>query len=283
MEGWRAAETAHHANMYTVSSHRSTSAVDYMETEVALALSMERKGLGRCLFAKCGGAKLIERAMRYAIAQQWVEDWQEGTALTKPVAPDETVMLCKAYPAPLNTGSLTTGIRMRLSSGHEVNAVVPAGTSTGETEACLVPTADAVKNVNELVKELGLIGMRIGDLPGQIELDHQLLALELREAYRLGQIGKKDSEDKLQEAAEMKRALGGNSILAISVAFNRLRAVASGKPSWLTLREAGEEQSLRGMTLNDKAFYEPVFKIYKDQPSQMKPHTLFGASSRLDI
>lgn len=280
LEGWRAAEAAHSAGMNTVSSHRSTSSVDFMEVEVALALSMIRENMGRCIFAKWGGAKLIERVMRYAAAQQCVEDWESGVALTEPTPPDERIILFRGYPAPLNTGQLTTGVRVRLGNGIEINAVVPAGTSTGETEACLVPTIDAVRNINQLVDELGLINMQVGELPDQITLDHSLLALELREAHRLGQIEKKDKREKLQEAAEMKRALGANALLAISVAFNRLRASVDGKPSWLAFREAGEQLSRRGMTLEDEAFYEPAIKTLEDASSVLRPHTVFGAASR---
>lgn len=280
LEGWRAAETAHKAGLTTISSHRSTSSVDYMEIEVALALSMVRENMGRCIFAKCGGAKLIERAMRYAMAQQWVEDWESEVALCDPIRGEEKIIFFKGYPAPLNTGDLTLGVRVGLSNGLELNAVVPAGTSTGETEACLVPVGDAVSNVNQLTEAMGLVGMAVGALPDQVTLTHRLLELEMKEALRLGHISRADSFEKLQEAAEMKRALGANSLLGLSVAFNRLRAAIEGKPSWLTFREVGEEMNRNGTTFDDEAFYTPVIRAIKAGPREPKPHTVFGAASR---
>ena len=279
LEGWRAAETAHHAGWLTISSHRSTSSIDFMEVEVALALSMRRPGLGRCVFAKWGGAKLIERAMRYAMAQQWVEDFAAGVALFEPLSPDTRIQMFKGYPAPLNTGDLTLGVRIRLSNGFEINAVVPAGTSTGETEACLVPVVDAVRNVDQLVSELHLVGMRLGDVPDQLTLTQRLLATELQEASRIGQIKPDDSVGKLQEAAELKRCLGANTLLGITVAYNRLIAVKEGKPSWLSLREAGQKLDRDGLTLCDEAFYEPIIASLRQTHHPSSRGTrLFGAA-----
>jgi enolase len=256
LEGWRAAEIAHKNGLMTISSHRSTSSIDFMEIEVALALSMIRENMGRCIFAKCGGAKLIERAMRYSIAQQWVEDWGSGIALSDPLPNDVKIKLFKAYAAPLNTGNITLGVRALLSNGFEITATVPAGTSTGETECYILPVEEAVKKVNDLSKELKLEGMKLGDLPSQFEFEQNLLSLELKEAMNKGLVNRSSTRLDMQIDMEMKRALGGNTILAMSVAFNRIRAAKEGKPSWLTLREAGLELNNKGLTFDDEAFYE---------------------------
>lgn len=281
LEGWRAAETAHKAGLMTISSHRSTSSIDYMEVEVALALSMTRPNMGRCIFAKCGGAKLIERAMRYTVSQQWVEDWEADAALSEKIPEDTRIILWKGYAAPLNTGDLTLGIRLKLSNGMELNAVVPAGTSTGETEACLVPVSDAVRNANQLIAELDLVGKHVRDLPSQLDFTHHLLALELKESARLGHVQKNDSFDKLQDAAEKKRSLGANTILGMSIIYNRLVAAIKGQPSWLAYREAGMEMNENQMTFDDRAFYSPAIEKMQAITQQgSQTHVMFGASAR---
>ena len=164
-------------------------------------------------------------------------------------------------------------------NGFEINAVVPAGTSTGETEACLVPVVDAVRNVDQLVSELHLVGMRLGDVPDQLTLTQRLLATELQEASRIGQIKPDDSVGKLQEAAELKRCLGANTLLGITVAYNRLIAVKEGKPSWLSLREAGQKLDRDGLTLCDEAFYEPIIASLRQTHHPSSRGTrLFGAA-----
>ncbi len=282
LEGWRAAETAHAAGLQTVSSHRSTSSVDFMEVEVALALSMARESMGRCIMAKWGGAKLIERAMRYAMAQQWVEDWEAGTAMFDPLSPDVKVSYFKAYPAPLNTGDNTLGVRIGLSDGREISAIVPAGTSTGETEAALVPVEQGVRYVNDIVHTLGLVGTRVGNLPDQLSLTQQLLALEVTEAIRTGKVERDANPLDLQVAAEMKRVFGANTLLAITCAYNRLMAARAGKPSWLAFRQAGEEMNRQGMTLDDSAFYDPILRQVVAMPSQISTHLVRDYRAILD-
>ena len=274
MEGWRAAEEAHRAGLMSISSHRSTSSVDMMEIEVALALSMLRPGMGRTIFAKCGGAKLIERAMRYSKASQWVQDWMEGLETSTPLRSNMRIKKIRAYAAPLNTGALTTGIRAVLSNGVEVEAIVPAGTSTGETEAALVPTKQAVDNVNTLVRNFGLEGMRIGDLPDQYTFTMQLLTAELMEAKRTNIIGKNATPLDIQIAAERKQALGANALLALSVLFNRLIALKEGKPSWLSFREAGFAMNSAGATEHDEIFYEPVVSAVLSVPKRASTHLI---------
>ena len=272
LEGLRAAETAHRAGLMTISSHRSTSSIDFMEIEVALALSMARKKMGRCLFIKCGGGKLIERAMRYTVAQQWVEDWDSGLAVNEPISPGVRIKSFKGYPAPLNTGELTLGVRVLLSDGREINAVVPAGTSTGETEAALVSYDVAVKHLNALVQTLELEGKMLGDMPDQIEFTQEVLGLELKEAIRKGQVSKDSNRLELQIAVEMKKVLGANTILALTQAYNRVMAARKGRPPWLTLRESLFEMEKRGMLLDDDAFYDPIINKVAGVPKKVSAH-----------
>ena len=80
----------------------------------------------------------------------------------------------------------------------------------------------------------------------------------------------------------MKRALGANTLLGITVAYNRLKAAIEGKPSWLVFREAGQELTQRGMTFDDEKFYEPVVRSTREISANTKiqPHKVFGASAR---
>lgn len=112
-------------------------------------------------------------------------------------------------------GLPTVQVDMRLDDGTLATADVPSGRSTGSNEAAELRDGGtrfggfgvlgAVAAVNGELRE-ALVGK---PLPGQRELDAQLIALD---------------------GTERKSRLGANAILAVSLAAARARAYASGTP-----------------------------------------------------
>ena len=91
--------------------------------------------------------------------------------------------------------------------GKKFSASVPSGTSTGQFEAKVKEARVAVKNISQIIGP-GLIGQAVID---QAKIDSLLLKMD----------GTKD-----------KSYLGGNSILAVSIACLRAGAKAQGLSLW---------------------------------------------------
>ena len=263
MEGWRAARTAHAAGWYTTSSHRSQSGMDTMEVEVHLALALPNEV--RNLFGKWGGSNLIERANRYLYEQLAIDEFMTGAQSFEPISPSRKIKIAMPFMAPLNTGKQTLGLRLTLDDGRIFESVVPAGTSTGETETSIMPLDKAIPIARDIIKEFGLIGRAVSDLPELFEFERGLLTMANREAKRQGILT--DSPEPLEVfvEAETKKALGGNVHLAFGLVVNRILAARKGFPSWLNYRLAGLEmdKSLTENPLDDKSdneFYSFLLK-----------------------
>jgi len=257
MEGWRAARTAHRAGWYTCSSHRSQSGMDIMEVEVHLALAFPNEV--RNLFGKWGGANLIERGNRYLYEQLAVDEFDRGGATYEPISPSRKIESAMPFAAPLNTGTQTLGLRFTLDDGRVFEAIVPAGTSTGETETSIKPLDEAIKVAKDLIDKLGLQGKAIGDLPSSLfKFERNLLKLDHEEAKRTGILSEDPEPSEVIVEAETKKALGGNVILAFGLVMNRILAARAGLPSWLHYRLAGLEleKSLKEDPLDDKSDLE---------------------------
>jgi enolase len=256
MEGWRAARTAHTAGWYTTSSHRSQSGMDTMEVEVHLALAIPEQV--RNLFGKWGGANLIERANRYLFEQLAIDEFASGAQSFDPIDPSRKIRIAMPFKAPLNTGKQTLGLRFILDDGRVFESVVPAGTSTGETETSIMPLDQALPIAREIISEFGLIDRPIGDLPEIFEFERQLLSVANREAKRKGILSGSPTPLEVFTEAETKKALGGNVHLAFGLVINRISAAKKGLPAWLNYRLAGLEldSSLSEDPLDDKSDHE---------------------------
>jgi enolase len=256
MEGWRAARTAHAAGWYTTSSHRSQSGLDTMEVEVHLALAIP--GEVRNLFGKWGGSNLIERANRYLFEQLAIDEFIGGAQSFSPIDPSRKIRIAMPFKAPLNTGKQTLGLRFILDDGRMFESVVPAGTSTGETETSIMPLGQAVSVAGNIIDQFGLVGKAVGDLPEIFEFEKQLLIMANKEARRQGILSDGSTPLDIFIEAETKKALGGNVHLAFGLVINRIRAAAKGLPAWVNYRLAGLEldSSLSEDPLDDKSDHE---------------------------
>lgn len=91
-------------------------------------------------------------------------------------------------------------------------AAAPHGESTGSLEAVSLSAAEAVRNINEVIGP-ALQGMAVDE---QMAIDRRLLELD---------------------GTAQKSKLGGNALLAVSLAAARAAATANQKPLWRYLRE----------------------------------------------
>lgn len=109
-------------------------------------------------------------------------------------------------------GKETISVELTTDDGVTVTASVPQGESRGALEAVLLPTADAVRNVNEI------IGPALQNVPvvDQAGIDQQLLDLD---------------------GTKQKEKLGGNALLAVSLATARAAAVTQQKPLWQWIQQ----------------------------------------------
>ena len=119
-------------------------------------------------------------------------------------------------------GNPTIEVDIRLESGATARAAVPSGASTGQHEAVELRDGDnafggkgvlrAVANVNGEIAE-AVVG---NDAADQAGLDQLLIELD---------------------GTDNKSRLGANSILAVSLAVARARAVHAGLPPWWCWRQ----------------------------------------------
>lgn len=113
-------------------------------------------------------------------------------------------------------GQWTVEASVVLTNGAEARASVPQGKSTGSAEAVALPAPQAVHNI------IKTIAPKIcnHEFKDQAALDAALIKLD---------------------GTGNKSKLGANAILAVSVAFLRASAVATGAPLWRHLRDIYEE------------------------------------------
>ncbi len=110
-------------------------------------------------------------------------------------------------------GKTTVEAELRLDDGSTGRALAPAGASTGSGEAKSIPTENAVRAIQTEIRA-ALVGM---DPVAQAEVDRRLIALD----------GTPD-----------KGRLGGNALVAVSLACAHAAAAAARVPLWKHL--AGE-------------------------------------------
>src|SRR5690242_18582584 len=110
-------------------------------------------------------------------------------------------------------GRPTVEAEVELESGATGRAIAPAGASTGSGEAVDLRDADgfdvrnAVANVNGLIAE----ALRGADAADQAGVDDRLLR---------------------SDGTSEKRRLGGNAMIAVSMATLQAAAAAAGAPLW---------------------------------------------------
>ncbi|MDO8516167.1 MAG: enolase C-terminal domain-like protein [bacterium] len=108
-------------------------------------------------------------------------------------------------------GSWTIEVRLGLGAGATVTASVPQGKSTGSHEVVALPAKIAVRNINTIIAPK----LKRAEFRSQDALDAFLNKLD---------------------GTPTKKKLGGNSTLAISIAFARASAAAKGVPLWGHIR-----------------------------------------------
>ena len=106
----------------------------------------------------------------------------------------------------------TVEATIELKNGIRVTASVPQGKSTGSSEANTLPVSAAVKKIEQVIAPL----VKRKEPRDQKAFDDLLIALD---------------------GTPMKSRLGGNTILACSIAYARAIAMARDKPLWHYIRE----------------------------------------------
>ncbi|OGZ00272.1 MAG: hypothetical protein A2945_04570 [Candidatus Liptonbacteria bacterium RIFCSPLOWO2_01_FULL_52_25] len=116
-----------------------------------------------------------------------------------------------AHPILDSRGEWTVEVALTLANGASVTASVPQGKSIGSHEAETVSAAQAVANIMKYIAPK----LRGQDPRKQRGIDELL---------------------RLIDGTPTKRRLGGNAILAVSIACVKAAALAEGKPLWKYLR-----------------------------------------------
>lgn len=118
-------------------------------------------------------------------------------------------------------GNPTVEATVLLNTGHIGRAAAPSGASTGSREAIELRDKDSKRYLGKgVLKAVSLVNSEIAqalqgsDISDQNELDEQLIALD---------------------GTENKSRLGANSILAVSLALAKARAVSQGIPLYQSL------------------------------------------------
>ncbi|MEW6552692.1 MAG: hypothetical protein AB1384_00205 [Actinomycetota bacterium] len=267
-QAWIYMELFHSAGLNTVISHRSTqpdTLPDPLEVTAALAASYRPRG--RVVLAKLGGAFLSNRAGLYYYMQKSAEDWKSGVAITPGVGPDVTIQSITAFPSPLGAGKYGLMTSMRLSNGVEVVSPIPGGMSRGESETILMGPEEGIPIVNEIVEELGLIGLPLGAVGNVFEIERMIMAMDIEKARDKGvlQPFAEAEWDSYEEEASFKRMVGGDVTLTLGQLLVKAVALRDGLPPWLVYRNFGLDLNERIKLSYEnypearRLFYEPIF------------------------
>ncbi|MDO8504683.1 MAG: phosphopyruvate hydratase [Candidatus Liptonbacteria bacterium] len=114
-------------------------------------------------------------------------------------------------------GEWTIEVRLKTSDGKEAVASVPQGKSTGSHEARAVPARDGVRNIEKIIGP------------------------KLKRKDPLKQKGIDDFLIKL-DGTLLKKRLGGNAMLGVSMAVARAGAFSKGAPLWKHLRDVSDSR-----------------------------------------
>ena len=118
-------------------------------------------------------------------------------------------------------GKWTVEVALETKDGVRAVASAPQGKSTGSSEACALPAAKAVRNVNELIAPW----LRKTDFKDQASLDTFLCRLD---------------------GTPSKAKLGANATLAVSIAFARAQAATKKVPLWRFIRSEKGDAGAKG-------------------------------------
>lgn len=121
----------------------------------------------------------------------------------------------KARPILDSRGEWTIEVSLRLTDGKIFRASVPQGKSVGSYEADYVPVAAAVGNVQKIISPR----LKGFNPRRQKEIDELLIKLD---------------------GTAMKKRLGANAILAVSIASTKAGAYEANKPLWKYIRTLGK-------------------------------------------
>lgn len=116
-----------------------------------------------------------------------------------------TIASVSAREIATSKGQKTIEVSVATKSGIKGVAAVPAGTSTGTFEVAVLPTDQAIRNIDEIIAPR-LLGLPVDD---QRSIDKLLIDLD---------------------GTESKQHLGGNTIVGLSMAVARAGALATSQP-----------------------------------------------------
>ena len=134
-------------------------------------------------------------------------------------------------------GSYTIQAKVTLDNGIEAVAAVPEGASKGKNEAMSLPVPKALEVVNSAINDL----LNGEDVENQERIDNLMLTMD---------------------GTANKRNLGGNSILAVSLAVARAASITKGLPLYFYISQLYDNsKSFHEKIVEKNQYPTPIFNI----------------------
>lgn len=134
-------------------------------------------------------------------------------------------------------GSYTIQTKVTLDNGIEAVASVPEGASKGRNEAMSFPVSKAIEVVNSAINDL----LKDEDIENQSRIDNLMLTMD---------------------GSSLKKNLGGNSILSVSLACARAASITKGIPLYFYISQIYDNSlNFNSQIIEKGSFPTPIFNI----------------------